>query len=69
MDHSSYEATFYLDPMKCINNNAKLKIEEGDNNTIFVNLTGRVAFNWKLIDVCLNKIKIFYDDNTEVLDI
>ena len=57
---------FKLDPMKCFNSDAKLKLEEGDNSALIVDLTRGVAFNEKLFEKCLTEIRIL-DENNRVV--
>ena len=52
--------------MKCFNSVPQLKLEEGDRNTVFVNLTRGMAFDEKLFNECLTEIKIFDQNDLEI---
>ena len=57
---------FKLDPLKCFKANAEPKLEEGDNNILFVDLTRGMAYNEKLFEKCLTEIRILDKNNTNI---
>jgi len=65
-DGKKYQNNFELDPLKCFDSNVGLKSENGEKNTIFVNLKRGGAFSQKLFDICLTHIEIYDQDKKEV---
>ena len=57
---------FKLDPLKCFNDDAELKLKEGDNDSFFVDLTRGMAYNEKLFEKCMPEIRILDENNTDV---
>ena len=56
---TQYTTNFDLDPIKCFDPKKELKYEEEGNDILFVDLTKDIAFNAKLFETCLTRIKIF----------
>ena len=65
-DGKKYQNNFELNPLKCFDSNVGLKSENGEKNTIFVNLKRGEAFSQKLFDICLTNIEIYDQDKKEV---
>ena len=57
---------FKLDPMRCFNSDAKLKLKDGDKNALIVDLTRDVTYNEKLFEKCLTEIRILDENKTDI---